>query len=116
MLIGTFEVCGDGYAGRLHTLTCDAAITIVRAQPSAAENAPAWRLLLGDAASGIEIGAGWNRTGERAGAFIAVQTHDPAFAVPLRPDRRSGTGVRLGQGGAGRGTRMGERHNKKKTT
>ena len=37
MLIGTFEMCGDGYAGRLRTLTCDAVITIVRAQPSAAE-------------------------------------------------------------------------------
>ena len=68
MLIGTFEMCGDGYAGRLRTLTCDAVITIVRAQPSAAENAPEWRL----------------RTGERAGAFIAVQIDDPAFAVPLR--------------------------------
>ena len=84
MLIGTFEKRGDGYAGRLRTLTCDADIVIVRVQPSAAENAPEWRLLLGDAASGIEIGAGWNRTGERAGAFIAVQIDDPAFAVPLR--------------------------------
>src|SRR3546814_3076337 len=31
-----------------------------------------------------DLGAGWNRTGERAGAFIAVQIDDPAFAVPLR--------------------------------
>ena len=84
MLIGTFEKRGDGYAGRLRTLTWDAAITIVPAQPSAAENVPEWRRFVGDAASGIEIGAGWNRTGERAGAFIAVQIDDPAFAVPLR--------------------------------
>src|SRR3546814_8872684 len=79
---GSSDVCSSDL--RLHTLTCDAAITIVRAQPSAAENAPEGRLLLGNAASGIEIGAGGNRTGERAGAFIAVQIDDPAFAVPLR--------------------------------
>lgn len=84
MLIGTFEERGDGYAGRLRTLTCDAEIAIIRAQPSIAENSPDWRLFLGDAAGGIEIGAGWNRTGECAGAFIAVQIDDPAFAVPLR--------------------------------
>lgn len=84
MLIGTFKKRGDGYAGRLRTLTCDAAVVIVRAQPSAAENAPEWRLFLDDAASGIEVGAGWNRTGARVGAFIAVQIDDPAFAVPLR--------------------------------
>jgi len=40
MLIGTFEKRGDGYAGRLRTLTCDADMVIVRAQPSAAEHAP----------------------------------------------------------------------------
>src|SRR3546814_15200233 len=85
MLIGTFEVCGDGYAGRLHTLTCVAAITIVRAQPSAAENAPECGLVLCDAASGIEIGQGWNLPGEPSGAFNAVPIDDHAFALPLRP-------------------------------
>jgi uncharacterized protein (DUF736 family) len=84
MMIGLFRKSDDGYVGRLRTLALDVEITIVAAQPLDAENAPTWRLLLGDAERGVEIGAGWNRTGERAGQFIAVQIDDPAFAVPLR--------------------------------
>lgn len=84
MLIGTFHKAGDGYAGRVRTLVLDAELTIVPAQPSDAENAPAWRILLGEGADAVEIGAGWNRSGDRAGAFIALQIDDPALAVPLR--------------------------------
>lgn len=84
MMIGIFHSAQDGYAGRIHTLTIDAAICLVPAQPSDAENAPDWRVLLGDSETGVEIGAGWNRTGDRAGAYIAVQIDDPFLAVPLR--------------------------------
>ena len=36
----------------------------------------------GDA--GAEIGAGWKRTGEKAGDYIAIQFDDPSFAQPIR--------------------------------
>lgn len=84
MIIGTFRSAGDGFAGRIRTLLLDAELTIVPAQPSDAENAPAWRILIGDPVDAIEIGAGWNRSGERAGAFVALQIDDPALATPLR--------------------------------
>ena len=31
-----------------------------------------------------EIGAGWKRTGERAGDYVALQIDDPSFVQPLR--------------------------------
>ena len=84
MMIGTFFSTHDGYTGRLRTLLIDADISIVAAQHSDAENAPDWRILCGDSDTGAEIGAGWNRTGERAGAYIAVQIDDPMLPVALR--------------------------------
>lgn len=84
MIIGVFHKIGSGFAGRLQTLTLDAEIRIVPAQPSDNENAPDWRLLLGEGDDGAEVGAGWDRTGERAGAFIAIQFDDPALVAPLR--------------------------------
>ena len=84
MMIGSFQSATPGYSGHIATLAIDAMIAIVPAQPSDSENAPQWRVLLGDADNGIEIGAGWDRTGERAGPFIAVQIDDPSLAAPLR--------------------------------
>ena len=84
MLIGSFQETAQGYAGHIATLTLDAMLVIVPAAANDTENAPAWRVLLGDADSGIEVGAGWDRSGERAGAYIALQIDDPALAAPLR--------------------------------
>lgn len=84
MLIGTFQKTASGYSGHVATLTLDAMLAIVPAAPSDTENAPAWRVLLGDADSGIEVGAGWDRSGERAGAYVALQIDDPALPAPLR--------------------------------
>ncbi len=84
MMIGQFRASQDGYSGRISTLGIDAEISIVPAQPSDADTAPDWRILRGDSDSFVEIGAGWNRTGERAGAFIAVQIDDPHLPAPLR--------------------------------
>ncbi|WP_337180267.1 DUF736 domain-containing protein [Sphingopyxis granuli] len=84
MLIGNFQIAGDGYAGSIRTLLLDAMIAIVRAAPSDAENAPGWRVLLVEADEGIEIGAGWDRSGERAGSYIALQIDDPGLPAPLR--------------------------------
>ncbi len=84
MIIGVFRKAGYGFAGRLQTLLLGAELRLVPAEPSGHENAPQWRLLCGAGDDGGEIGAGWNRTGERAGAFIAVQIDDPALVAPLR--------------------------------
>lgn len=84
MMIGEFHSTQDGFAGRIRSLTLDAAVTLVPAPANDSENAPDWRVLLGDADTGIEIGAGWNRTGERAGAYVSVHIDDPAFVLPLR--------------------------------
>ena len=35
-------------------------------------------------AAGPEIGAGWKRTGERAGEYVAVLIDDPALPQPIR--------------------------------
>jgi uncharacterized protein (DUF736 family) len=84
MIIGHFQTADDGYAGQIRTLLIDAMIAIVPAQPSDAENAPGWRVLLVEADDGIEIGAGWDRTGERAGSYVAILIDDPALGLPLR--------------------------------
>src|SRR3546814_20380550 len=54
-------------------------------------NAPTWRVYLGDAEAGIEIGAGWTRCGSR-GIYLALQIDDPLFAAPISAnllDRKS---------------------------
>ena len=82
--IGTFTTTRDGFCGRLHTLTIDRALTIIPAEHIEAENAPDYRILAGEDDAAVEIGAGWKRTGDKAGAYVAVLIDDPALAQPLR--------------------------------
>lgn len=84
MMIGKFQLAQDRYSGRLRTLALDALITLVPAQLSENENAPDWRVVAGDPDTGVEIGAGWNRTGKRVGSYVALQIDDPGFMQPLR--------------------------------
>jgi len=91
MIIGTMRRNDTGgFSGSLRTLALNAEITLCRAPYSEKENAPAWRLLIGDPALGAEIGAGWNRAGSR-GLYLALQIDDPSLAAPLRANL-----VRLG--------------------
>ncbi|KJF71750.1 MULTISPECIES: DUF736 domain-containing protein [Agrobacterium] len=78
--IGTFTRNSDGFFGRIRTLTLDAEVTILPADETDAENAPNHRIF-GD---GLEIGAAWDRTGERAGAYLSVTIDDPSFVEPIR--------------------------------
>ncbi len=78
--IGTFKRTEDGYRGAIRTLTLDQEVIIVPANPSEADNAPNYRVLAGD----VEIGAGWKRTGERAGEYVSLLIDDPSFAHPIR--------------------------------
>lgn len=84
MMIGHFRSADDGYAGSLRRLLIDAMFRIVPAQLGDSDNAPAWRILLGETDCGGEVGAGWNRTGERAGPYIALQIDDPVLGLALR--------------------------------
>lgn len=81
--IGNFVRTKKGFSGRLRTLSLDIELTIVQAEQSDAENAPNYRIHLGDEA-GPEVGAGWSRIGEKAGEYIALQIDDPAFTQPIR--------------------------------
>lgn len=81
--IGTFRRTSSGFAGRIRTLSFDTEFAIVPAEPTDVENAPDYRVHLGDAA-GPEVGAGWTRTGERAGEFVAIVLDDPVFLAPIR--------------------------------
>ncbi|GBQ88530.1 DUF736 domain-containing protein [Asaia krungthepensis] len=87
--IGTFTHDDDGivFVGHLTTLMLAQDILIVAAEPSDAENAPQYRVHIVDGETGepgAEIGAGWKRTGEKAGEYVAVLLDDPSFAQPIR--------------------------------
>ncbi|WP_456856871.1 DUF736 domain-containing protein [Bradyrhizobium sp. USDA 4501] len=85
--IGQFTREQSGFVGRIETLTLLRAIAVVSAEPSDTENAPDFRVHARDDGSdenGPEIGAGWKRTGERAGEYIALLIDDPALSHPIR--------------------------------
>ena len=82
--IGQFAATADGFSGQLQTLTLDVPLTLVPAEHSDAENAPDYRVIAGEGPYAIEVGAGWKRVGEKAGAYVAVQIDDPSFVSPLR--------------------------------
>lgn len=85
--IGTFTREESGFIGHLTTLFLDQDVIIVGAEPSDVENAPDYRVHVFDAMkneTATEIGAGWKRTGERAGEYIAVVIDDPALPQAIR--------------------------------
>ena len=81
--IGQFTAENETFVGRVHTLTLYRELTIVPAEPSDAENAPAYRVLHG-AEDGPEVGAGWKEVGEKAGDYISLVIDDPALPQPIR--------------------------------
>lgn len=81
--IGSFIRTKNGFSGRLRTLSLDIELTIVPADHSDTENAPNYRVHAGSE-EGPEVGAGWTRTGEKAGEYLALQIDDPAFTQPIR--------------------------------
>ncbi|MGV0821041.1 DUF736 domain-containing protein [Martelella sp. AMO21009] len=81
--IGHFTRTKSGYSGRISTLTLDRELTLLPAESTDAKNAPDYRVHGGDG-SGPEVGAAWNRTGEKAGDYLSLQIDDPAFDRPIR--------------------------------
>lgn len=82
-LIGQFTRRGTRYIGHIRTLTLDREVVLVPAERSDAENAPDYRVHCG-AEGGPEIGAGWKRSGEKAGDYLSLQIDDPSFVRPIR--------------------------------
>jgi len=85
--IGEFRREETGFIGNLLTLLLVQDIIIVPAEPSDTENAPDYRVHVFDAMSNettAEIGAGWKRTGEKAGEYVALLIDDPTFPQPIR--------------------------------
>ena len=85
--IGEFAREETGFTGNLQTLLLVQDVIIVPAEPSDAENAPDYRVHVFDATNnetGAEIGAGWKRTGEKAGEYVALLIDDPMFPQPIR--------------------------------
>ena len=87
-LIGQFHRTQSGFAGRIRTLAIDAELVLIPAEHSDAENAPDYRIHLGSPDDGHEVGpevgAGWKRTGEKAGDYVSLQIDDPTFGHPIR--------------------------------
>ncbi|MBB2972679.1 DUF736 domain-containing protein [Mesorhizobium sp. RMAD-H1] len=81
--IGQFIRTQSGFSGQLKALGIEAEITFVPAEPSDSENAPSYRVLLGDE-EGFDIGAGWTHIGDRAGEYVSIEIDSPLFAKPLR--------------------------------
>lgn len=78
--IGTFTRKTDGFFGRIRTLTLDVEVSILPADATDAESAPNHRVFC----DGLEVGAAWDRTGERAGPYLSVTIDDPTFVAPIR--------------------------------
>ncbi len=47
---------------------------------SETDNAPNYRVLADD----VEIGAGWKRSGDKAGDYVSLLIDDPSFSQPIR--------------------------------
>lgn len=85
-LIGQFTRDESGFVGHLTTLLLHQDI-IIPVESSDAENAPDFRVHVFDGMNnepGTEIGAGWKRTGEKAGDYVSLQLDDPTFSQPIR--------------------------------
>lgn len=78
--IGIFTRNDDGFFGRVRTLTFDVEVAILPTDDTAAENAPEHRVFL----DGLEVGAAWDRTGDKAGSYLSLTIDDPSFYEPIR--------------------------------
>jgi uncharacterized protein (DUF736 family) len=85
--IGTFKRTKTGFSGHIRTLALDAKLILVPVAKSDVENAPDYRIHLGDddgLAIGPEVGAGWKRNGEKAGDYVSLHLDGPTLRQPIR--------------------------------
>src|SRR3546814_14932542 len=88
MQIGCFKEDGDGFAGRLRTLTLDVALRLVPTGFTGHDRAPDWRVHLADngapATIGPEVGSGWNHDA-KTGALVTPQLDCQGLPRPSPP-------------------------------
>lgn len=85
--IGTFKKTKTGFSGHVRTLALNAKLILVPVDKRDAENAPDYRIHLGDddgSAIGPEVGAGWKRNGENAGDYVSLHLDGPTLRQPIR--------------------------------
>jgi uncharacterized protein (DUF736 family) len=74
--IGHVKRSGEGYKGELKTLSIRAGIEIVPNRTKTGDAQPDYRVLT----QGIEVGAGWIRTGETSGKdYVSLSIAAPEF-------------------------------------
>ena len=78
-IIGSFTTTANAITGQVRTLTVSMKARLVPIERSS-QNAPDFRVMSGMA----EVGAGWKRTGEKAGEYVSLLLDDPVFAQPVR--------------------------------
>ena len=82
MQIGAFTLSNDGgWAGSIRTLTIDAKVRLVPNDDRTHDNAPAFRVLVGNA----RIGDAWDaRTnGDNPKYYLRVRLDDPSLSKPF---------------------------------
>ena len=88
MQIGCFRADGDGFVGRVQTLTLDVAVRLIPTGFVGHGRAPDWRVHLDDKTHpeciGIEVGSGWTHKRPTIGEYITIQLDCPSFPRPVR--------------------------------
>lgn len=92
MQIGSFILTERGFEGVIETAVLDIRVSIVPVEAADGDKAPDWRVHRGDDGDGPEIGAGWNKSGERAGDYVSLRIDDPTFVQPIRAALFQNTG------------------------
>jgi uncharacterized protein (DUF736 family) len=80
--IGRFTRLKGLFSGRIQTLTLNAQLVLVPVR-SETPLSPDYIVKLTDS-GGLDIGAGWKKSGERAGDYIALVLDDPSLVTPIR--------------------------------
>src|SRR3546814_20378550 len=73
-----FKPTDEGYKGRIRLFGIDEIVTLVPAEPSDADKAPDFRVLLDDE-HGPRVGAAWKDVGESAGDYVSLEIERPMF-------------------------------------
>ena len=82
MQIGAFTLSNDGgWAGSIRTLTIDAKVRLVPNDDRTHDNAPAFRVLVGNA----RIGDAWDAqtNGDNPKYYLRVRLDDPSLSKPF---------------------------------
>ena len=78
MQIGTFQKDGNGYSGKIQTLTLSAEVKLTPNR-TGSDKAPAFLLFHGD----HEIGIAFAKTSGKGNEYLLVLVDDPSFAKPI---------------------------------